>query len=139
MKGVCKVNHRFSVLVAAIALVLAVGPARAFAQDALLINVPFPFVASRMTHPAGEYRLRVSDNKSELTITPMKGPATVALILSRLSLIDMPGQADRAVFDRVGSTYFLSELWLPGEDGFLVHAAKEAHTHHTVKVGRTAK
>ena len=32
-----------------------------------------------------------------------------------------------------------SELWLPGEDGLATHAAKEPHTHHTVKVGRKAR
>ncbi len=104
-----------------------------------MVNVPFPFLAAGTTHPSGEYRLSVSENKMELTITPMKGPAAVAMILSRLSVVKAPEQADRAVFDKVGDVYYLSELWLPGEDGFLLHASKEAHTHHTVKVGRKAK
>ena len=132
-------NHRLWVLVAAVSLVLAVGPATAFAQEIVTINVPFPFLAAGTTHPAGEYRLSVSENKEELTITPMKGSPTVELVQSRLAAVKAPEQADRAVFDKVGNTYYLSEVWLAGEDGFLVHAAKEAHTHHTVKVGRKAK
>jgi hypothetical protein len=130
-------NHRLWLLVVAIGLVLAVGPATAYAQDTLVVNVPFPFIAAGTTHAAGEYRLKVSDSRAELTITPVvKGPATVALVMTRLSVISSPEQADRAVFDKVGNLYYLSELWLPGQDGFLFHAAKEPHTHHVVKVGR---
>jgi hypothetical protein len=76
----------------------------------------------------------------ELTITPAKGPATAALIVTRLASSDSPTQADRAVFDEVNNTYTLSELWGgPREDGYLLHATKGRHTHHTVKVGRKAK
>jgi len=139
MKGVCDVNHRLPVLVAAISLLLAAGPATAFAQQVLTINVPFPFLTAGKTHPAGEYRLSISENEAELTITPTKGPATVTLIETRLSAISSQEQSDRVVFDKVGNTYYLSEVWLPREDGFLVHAAKEAHTHHTMKISRTAK
>jgi hypothetical protein len=132
-------NHRFWLLVAAVGLVLAASPAVTYAQEALVANVPFPFIAAGRTHDAGEYRLAVSENKEELTLTPMKGPATIALVQSRLAVINSPEQADRVVFDKVGNTYYLSELWLPGQDGFLMYAAKEAHTHHMVKIGRKSK
>jgi hypothetical protein len=139
MKGVCNVTHRLLVSVAAISLLLAVGPATAFAQQVLMVNVPFPFLISGRSHPAGEYRLSISENRDELTITPTKGPATVALVQTRLAAVNSPEQADRVVFDKVGDLYYLSELWLPREDGFLVHTAKEAHTHHTVKISRMGK
>ena len=133
-------NHRLSVLVAAVGLVLAVGSATASAQEVLIVNVPFPFLVAGKTHPAGEYRMGVSDNKMELTITPAKGPATVALIVTRLASSDSPTQADRAVFDEVNNTYTLSELWVGSrDDGYLLHATKGPHTHQTVKVGRKAR
>jgi hypothetical protein len=139
MKGVCTVNHRHLVVASAISLVIAAGPTAAFAQQTVTAKIPFPFLAAGMTHPAGEYRLSISENGAELTITPQKGPATVALIQSRLASVNAQEQGDRVVFDKVDNAYYLSELWLPREDGFLVHAAKEAHTHHTVKTGRTVK
>ena len=36
------------------------------------------------------------------------------------------------VFDRVGDAYTLSELWLPGSDGLLVHVTKGKHEHQIV-------
>jgi hypothetical protein len=132
-------NRRLWVLLSAIGLVLAVSPATAFAQDALMVNVPFAFMASGKSHPAGEYRLQVSGNENEVMVMPAKGDQTVALVQSRLSVINSPEQADRVVFDKVGNTYYLSEMWLPGEDGFLLYAAKGPHTHHTVKIVHKAK
>jgi hypothetical protein len=37
------------------------------------------------------------------------------------------------VFDVVGDSYILSEIWLPAGDGYLVAATKGPHTHKTVK------
>lgn len=37
------------------------------------------------------------------------------------------------VFDKIGERYFLSEVWLPGADGYLLHATNEKHTHQHVK------
>jgi len=133
-------NHRIWLLVAAIGLVLAAGPAVAYAQDVVNVNTTFPFMAGGKTHPAGEYRLGVSQDQMELNITPANGSKTAALIMTRLAGSDNPAQADRVVFDKVGDTYYLSEVWLaPGMDGFLLHATKGPHTHHIVKLGRKAQ
>jgi hypothetical protein len=37
------------------------------------------------------------------------------------------------VFNRVGDERVLSEVWLPGEDGYLIHGSAEAHEHEIVK------
>jgi hypothetical protein len=133
-------NHRLWPVIAAVGLVLVALPAVAYGQEILTVNVPFPFVSQGKTHPAGEYRLSVGEDKGEVTIAPAKGPATVALIATRLASTESAAQADRVVFDRVGNTYYLSELWFaPGQDGFLLHATKEPHTHHVVKITSKAK
>ena len=36
-------------------------------------------------------------------------------------------------FDRVGDAYFISEVWIPGRDGFLLSGTMVPHTHVTVK------
>jgi hypothetical protein len=36
------------------------------------------------------------------------------------------------VFDKVGTTYTLSELWEPGYDGILVDMTKGKHEHHVI-------
>ena len=53
------------------------------------------------------------------------------------------------VFDVVGNfepsyteyvtDYLLAEVWLPGEDGFLVNTLKGAHQHQTIKGQRVKK
>jgi len=133
-------RHRLWLAVIAIGLALAASPAVAHAQDLLVVNAPFPFVAQGKTLPAGEYRVTLNENHQEVTITSPKGEATVALVSTRLASSNSPAQADRVAFDKVGNTYYLSELWFtPGEDGFLMYAAKEPHTHQALKATRKAK
>ncbi len=38
------------------------------------------------------------------------------------------------VFDKVGDTYLLSELWIPGEDGYLLQITKGAHEHIVLNI-----
>jgi hypothetical protein len=76
VKGACNVNHRFWVLGLVLGLLLAVGPTSVLAQEVLVVNVPFAFIAAGATHPAGEYRLAVSEDRMALTITPATGRAT---------------------------------------------------------------
>lgn len=39
------------------------------------------------------------------------------------------------VFDVVGDKNVLSEIWIPGVDGYLIQVSKGHHTHKVVKVG----
>ena len=38
------------------------------------------------------------------------------------------------VFDKVGDTYLLSELWIPGKDGYLPQITKGAHEHIVLNI-----
>lgn len=129
-------KKRIPLVLAMIVLALAVGPAVAYAQEEVVANIPFSFIASGKTHQPGEYQLRVSEDRMQLTLTPSKGTANVVLVMTRLSVPVPPPAADRVVFDKAGDRYYLSELWLPGEDGFLLFATKEPHTHHTLSLLR---
>jgi len=35
--------------------------------------------------------------------------------------------------------YVLAEVWLPGQDGLLLHVTKGAHSHQTVKGQKAGK
>jgi hypothetical protein len=61
------------------------------------------------------------------------------LVLTRLAAPHAKLPEGRLVFDKVGDTYTLSEMWLPDKDGFLLHATKEKHTHHTTPLRMGAK
>jgi hypothetical protein len=41
--------------------------------------------------------------------------------------------APMLVFDKVGDRHYLSEVWMPGLDGFLLQARAEQHSHRLVK------
>lgn len=86
------------------------------------------------THQPGHYSLSVNDDQRILTITPAKDTANEALVDTRLAAPEPPASGAHVVFDKVGDLYYLSEVWIPGYDGFLLYSAKEKHTHARVKL-----
>ena len=109
-----------------------------FAQlQSIRANVPFQFVVETKAMPAGQYNFVRAENDEAIQVTAVGGKAqsVTALIVTRLGTeIHTTPQDAHIVFDKVGDTYFLSELWIPGLDGFLLHATKGKHEHKTVTV-----
>jgi hypothetical protein len=97
-------------------------------------NIPFPFVVEKTTLPAGEYDFVVANNLESIRVVSVKsGPSAEALVITALGgEIHTTPNDSHIVFDVVGNTHFFSELWIPGMDGFLVHATKGKHTHKTI-------
>jgi hypothetical protein len=62
-----------------------------------------------------------------------EGKDVMATVLTRLGgeMRSMP-KGTHLVFDKVGELNLLSEIWVPGEDGFLLLATKGLHAHKTV-------
>lgn len=117
------------------AFLACVGTTRVFAQEVLDADVPFKFVASGKTYEPGKYELRVSDGLADVEILGPSKSSGVISVMTRLS--PARGANDsRLVFDKIGETYHLSEMWLPSQDGFLLWATKEKHTHHEVKLNK---
>jgi len=110
-----------------------------FAQIvSLKANIPFGFIARGKTLPAGQYSLTPS--KDGLTVDVAgTGKAETAFVpvITRLGgAIHTSKQDAHIVFDDVGGVYTLSEIWIPGEDGFLLFSTKGKHQHRTVDVPR---
>jgi hypothetical protein len=120
-----------SVLLAAvtIALLVVVGGGAAYAQDVANFNVPFKFNVGKSILNAGRYQVTVSSDQATITLTPERGTATMAPAITRLAQHVVMSDA-KLVFDKVGEQYALSEVWLPVEDGYLVHDTKVPHKHH---------
>ena len=118
----------------------AMGLSSAVAQDALNADVPFTFIVSGKTHDAGKYEFRVADDAWTVNLQGPGNAAGILPVITRLAAPDTPVSDDgRIVFDKVGDTYYLSEIWIPGQDGFLIYAAKEPHTHHALRLHRATK
>ena len=131
--------------VAAAALVLAAGAREAFAQGTF--KIPFPFQAADLKLPKGDYRITQKDD-SHLTLRQeATGKEFLVPFTKRLAQPSPPPADPQLVIDVVGNfapsyteyvtDYVLAEVWLPGAEGFLVHAMKGAHQTQTIKGEKT--
>lgn len=132
-------RHPIRVFSTLVAVAITTFASVAHAQVEVVSSVPFAFKVGNTVHPAGHYTLRTNDADMTIQITPAHGKQTVALVETRLGAPEHPLGEGRLVFDKVGDVYYLSEVWTPGDDGFLLHATKAKHTHVAVKVmGKTS-
>lgn len=117
------------------AALLAIGGTRAFAAEPLKADIPFAFNAGveGKPFPAGAYEFDIAREEDKVSI---HGPGGVVAGETIVTSLAAPSHstADHAhlVFDKVGDTYTLSELWLPGSEGLLVHVTKGRHEHQIV-------
>ena len=132
-------KRRLIVSVAVLCLVIAASLS-AYAQGrpkTLIAEIGFPFTVGDKSFAAGSYRIELVNAKpAVLMIRPAAGGED-----TRIPIITRLAQANRAkgetevslVFDTVGNEKFLSEVWLPAQDGFLVRGTSEEHEHSIVK------
>jgi ABC-type glycerol-3-phosphate transport system substrate-binding protein len=115
---------RTKLTVAALALfgvVLAGAPA--FAQNAK-VTIPFAFTVMGKTLPAGVYEF--SEQAPDLIkLESVNSPALQVelMVVERLESDGAPRDA-RVVFDRHHSKDVLTQVWLDGDDGFVVSLPK---------------
>jgi hypothetical protein len=134
-------NRRSLVVVALLALsVLATSlPAHAQSSDAKVgTTIPFGFVVGDTSLPAGEYRIvHQTHQMPALRIQSADGKVNMGLNpverLARQHMGDAPA-AGSLVFDKVGDKHYLSEVWMPGEDGYLLPPTKEAHLNEVHEI-----
>jgi hypothetical protein len=106
-------------------------------------KIPYKFQAGGKKFPAGEYWVA---QKGEGQIALRKEPGGEEVLIpfvQRLPQPETPLAEPQLVFDVVGNfepsyteyvtVYLLAEVWLPGEEGFLVHTTKGAHQNQIVK------
>ena len=128
-------------VVAALVFTLVAGAGVCFAQGTF--KVPFPFQAGGKKFPAGDYRITPKGSE-QIVIRQEPGGSEIAVtVLKTLPPPSPPLAEPQLNFDAVGNfepsyteymtDYLLAEVWLPGQDGFLLHVTKGAHAHQTVK------
>lgn len=122
-------------LFALLAITLAFGQAQA-----IRANIPFAFIAQGKTLPAGQYEFIPESSSDSMRIGTPGGKGGVSVlvpVIARLgAAIHTSKQDSHIVFDEVGGVYTLSEIWAPGEDGWLLFVTKGKHQHKTVDVPR---
>ena len=128
------------------AICLAFGGGSAYAQG--LFKISFKFDAAGKKLPSGEYWVGQKDDGQILFRQQATGKEFPIPFTQRLRQPSPSLPGPQLVFDVVGNfepsyteyvtDYVLAEIWLTGEDGFLVHTMKGAHQTQTIK-GRNAE
>lgn len=115
---------------------LAVTSGYAQAQTMVTAKIPFTFTVGTSALPAGQYDF-VRDSTTGIRV--VGGGKNIALVpvITRLSgAIHNTPKDSHIVFDKVGDNHWLSEIWIPGQDGYMLMSTKGEHTHDVVDVPR---
>jgi hypothetical protein len=98
-------------------------------------NIEFPFTVENKVLAADEYTFTRDDAGTFFRVEGMDKKGVLAPIITRLSMdLHAKPVVAHLVFDQVGEALKLSEIWIQGEDGYLLLATKGAHTHKVVKM-----
>lgn len=96
-------------------------------------SIDFPFTVEGKALPAGQYEFTQTDDGIAVRVQGEGTHGALAMIITRLGgEMHEKKLASYVVFDKVGEIYTLSEIWFPGEDGYLMATTKVKHTHKTV-------
>jgi hypothetical protein len=127
-----------STLVVAAALVTLSGALAAAADLLVTGEIPYAFSAAGNKLPAGKYEvLRENPQTNVLVLRDFAAKKTVLVpYLTRLA----PTQDENAelVFDKDANGTYLSEVRIPGVDGYFVTGAPGEHSHVRVKASKAA-
>lgn len=84
------------------------------AQEPVLANIPFAFVAENTPLPAGEYRVqKVSDSSPALLIRCTEGSPAI-MVMTQPASVNVAQQKSKLIFRRYGNRYFLVQVWSAG-------------------------
>jgi hypothetical protein len=107
-------KKRLFVMTSLLVLSILAASRVARAQENMVVNVPFAFVAGQAALPAGEYRINISFGSPSLLLTPVDNPGASAIVVTMPTQANEPSSDSKLVFHRYGNRYFLSECWRAG-------------------------
>ena len=110
--------------------------AAAYGQNATIrAQIDFPFIVDGKTLPAGNYDFVRDDTASVFKVTDEGKNLAAAQVLTRIAAGMHTSPADgHVVFDKIGDAYTLAEIWIPGQDGYVLAVTKAKHEHRIVNV-----
>ena len=109
-------------LVAVLGLLLVAGSA--FGQTIRVrADVPFDFVVSGKTLPAGEYEIK-SDAKSAFLLVTNTASGHTSMVLVQSPDGGTPADRSKLVFHRYGKAYFLRTVAMAGNDGVVLPVSR---------------
>lgn len=107
---------------------LAVGPAFGQAHS-VRVEIPYAFSVGSKALSAGTYTFSLAaDSPAWIEVRSANSMEMRARVVTRLGG-PTEFQDGSLVFDKTGGTRVLSEVWIPGTDGILVHVMPKGHMH----------
>src|SRR5579862_6361441 len=113
-----------------LALFCAAGAAFGQGVQAVRAQIPYQFTFGSKVLPAGSYTLTVT--KFGLQAESSSGEMYRATIITRLGGPSALLSGGSLVFDKSGAVRILSEVWMAGADGILLHSTPKNHAHEVV-------
>jgi hypothetical protein len=147
MKGLTNMKRPIVLCIAVLVFALVAGSNVCLAQGKF--KVPFTFQAGGKKFPAGDYRVANKGNE-QITLRQEPNGSEVAITVLKTLPQTNPSSAEpQLIFNAVGNfepsyteyvtDYVLAEVWLSGQDGFLLHVTKGAHSRQTIKGQKAEK
>jgi hypothetical protein len=100
-------------LFALLGLGLLLATVSASAQTVMLkANVPFNFIVSGKTLPAGEYTIHSLNTIAKVLV--LRGAEKDDMVMANPCQSARPSDKSKLVFHRYGDRYFLSQIWTAG-------------------------
>lgn len=119
-----------------LALVLSFAVMSAYGQMmSLKATIDFPFMVKDKALPAGEYMFVREPSGMLFKVQGAGDNFALAMVVTLISkeIHTTPVDA-HIVFDKVGDSFILSEIWIPGQDGFLMATTGGTHVHKVLNV-----
>jgi hypothetical protein len=106
------------------------------AQETLIVNIPFAFVAGQATLPAGEYRVERLEKGSAVVLIHRVQPGASVMVMSIAAQANAPQSDSKLVFNRYGNRYFLSQYWTAGSSHgrLLLKSAREEEISRIARI-----
>lgn len=124
------VQKRIVAVLAAVLLLPLLGASQG-SHTTAVADISFAFHAGKEVMPAGTYEFRPDAHGDVVSITNPKAKSTITVpVLTRIS--QRSENVALVVFDKMGDQCYLSELHIPGTDGFHFTGAPGPHAHVTV-------
>ena len=128
-------KRRTFVMTSLLLLSLMVAAQVAQAQEPVAVNIPFEFVAGKLTLPPGEYRVEKLEKGSAVVMIHRADQSGAALVMTLPAQAKEPQAKSRLVFNRYGNRYFLSQYWSAGSSSgrLLPKSAREKEISRIVR------
>jgi hypothetical protein len=84
------------------------------AQEPVVVNIPFEFVAGKLTLPPGEYRIEKLEKGSVAVLIHRAHSSASFVVMTLPAQASEPQSDSKLVFNRYGNRYFLSQYWSAG-------------------------